>query len=288
VLLDAREDIDDWKPVFQDFSNRLYTATNRQVQLGTVTIYQTHTGKEPADIVLSPSVIDSEGKETAYTLAYPKTCSGSRSGIGTDGALGRIYMSTDFRTQDPRGADYILLHESGHWLFGIRDYYLGALQDPNNSRRFLLPDATWKTLTDNDFSGDYLRCEKYYNIRLRQNPIFYCNASINSTARNSSRTDIMDGRVLSDAFFSTPVGTGFLTDTIRRYQDTFYFDNQEFDVIVWTQQNVLNQEESSWETIVRNWPHMTIPNVDLTTLPEQTADDVEFVEGSQSCGTNDS
>lgn len=251
VLLDAREDITDWMPVFDELSNRLLQATDGQVKLGKVTIYQGESGKDPADIVISPTI------SGAYTYAYKP---GSL-GIGAGGSGGRIYLEA--KLQDgQRPASLTLIHEAGHWLFGMKDSYRGALQDANNPLRFLKDDGTFETFDAGDFNGDYLNSTDYFRVRWPADAVFYNNHPRGSQQRAMSRTDLMDGPDFTglDDFFGTSAAGGFSTEHLARRTDTVMGNS----VVVWTQQNILSREESSWETIVRNWPMLNAPTTDLT------------------------
>ncbi|MDK2970583.1 MAG: calcium-activated chloride channel regulator 3/4 [Candidatus Sumerlaeota bacterium] len=104
-------DLDKWKDHFQNFSNRMYTATGQQQRIRDVNVFiRAVDKKENADIVIGPST--SPGGNATV------------SGFGKKGA--RIFIPE--QRIDPavlRAPDLSLIHEWGHYCYGLGDEYLG-------------------------------------------------------------------------------------------------------------------------------------------------------------------
>jgi Mg-chelatase subunit ChlD len=105
------KDFNSWKPLFNAGSQLLFDATEKQIQLGTVTFTTCRQLKEKADIwVLN---------DTSGARAH-------LNGLGVDGrhvTISQTHKSTSGRARGQFG----LVHEMGHYLFGILDEYKGYI-----------------------------------------------------------------------------------------------------------------------------------------------------------------
>lgn len=270
VFLDRDMSGSDWseakiKTYLERISKELYDATEKQVQLGKVRVYRAKPGAESkSDIIFSPNI------GGAYTYA------GS---FGNSGANGKIY-SPDTRLSSP--GRVTIVHELGHLLFGIYDSYVGWLKGTILGLDDLQPNAAkdgweWKL-------ADYPWRNKNYGMLPtttddpRNTPsvddIFYDNTPINQ----NSICCIMDGPTPNETEFSTPVHPNTAWNTehvpIRKNVNVTWYTapdgtaltapdgtaqpfTTQVDIV--TKQNDKNNEESGWETIVRNHSEMVIP-----------------------------
>ncbi|QDU67984.1 VWA domain-containing protein [Engelhardtia mirabilis] len=100
-----------WEPVFEAFSVRLFDATQRQLQLGTVTFTDRDELKASADVWI-----------TAGDAA-----SGSHlNGLGVPGrhiTISQVHRGTSGAVL----GQFALVHESGHYLFGLYDEHRGQI-----------------------------------------------------------------------------------------------------------------------------------------------------------------
>jgi hypothetical protein len=118
-----------WKGLFQDMSNRLYTATDQKLRLKKVDVYIRATDKkDDVDVVIGD---------------IGRTANAQLSGIGAKGT--RIFFDDWLRTNDSFGrpAGLTLTHEWGHYAFGLGDEYCGQW----------VPFAKKDSWTKNDLSG---------------------------------------------------------------------------------------------------------------------------------------
>jgi hypothetical protein len=100
-----------WKPVFDEASKLLYNATNGQLQLGTIRVLNCAYDKDDADIWIR----DNNAGAFATVL-----------GLGGEG---HIYLSqTHKSTEGASLGQFGIVHELGHYVFGLFDEYKGLLE----------------------------------------------------------------------------------------------------------------------------------------------------------------
>lgn len=103
--------VESWKPVFDEASRLLYNASNGQLQLGTVRIYSCSTDHPDIDIWIQ----DNQSGAFANPLGL--------------GAEGHVYLSQVHRsTTLPALGQFGLVHEIGHYAFGLYDEYKGETE----------------------------------------------------------------------------------------------------------------------------------------------------------------
>lgn len=143
------KDFNSWKPLFNAGSKLLYDATEKQLQLGTVTFTTCRQLKDKADVwVLN---------DTSGARAHVR-------GLGVDGRHVIISQTHKSTSGNARG-QFGLVHEMGHYLFGILDEYKGYVgnvkgRDPkhycvtsNSSVCCIMDGGT--TITNNNLRTEY-------------------------------------------------------------------------------------------------------------------------------------
>ncbi len=94
--------IDEWEKSFRQFSFELYDATDGQMSIGTVLVFNNNAGQSTADAILDPSG-------------------------GTSGTNGRIKPATSGHWMnlhaDERFNPGVILHEAGHYCLFLEDEY---------------------------------------------------------------------------------------------------------------------------------------------------------------------
>jgi hypothetical protein len=104
-------DPDAWRPLFEEGSRLLFNATNGQLQLGRVRVLSCGFDNERSDVW----ILDGDFGAFANIL-----------GLGGDG---HIYLSqTHKSTSEPALGQFGLVHELGHYAFGLYDEYDGVTQ----------------------------------------------------------------------------------------------------------------------------------------------------------------
>ncbi len=261
------------KQYFERISKELYDATERQVQLGKVRIYRAKPGaKNKSDIIFSPNI------SGAYTYAGNFGQSGVRAKIyATDGALDAPGRAT-------------IVHELGHLLFGIYDSYVGRLERTVNGQMQYLGAKS-------DGTGYEWSSSPYtYNNAHPVPPPDTRNTFFDNTEwSDGSVCCLMDGPDKDETEFSTPAGKGWRTDHKLPYNKNFTWNrapngsllNPPFRATarVLTKQNRINNNESAWETIVRNHSSMVIPIAEPVSADfsgyiafgDDADDDVKFI-----------
>ncbi len=111
------KDFNSWKPLFNAGSKLLYDATEKQLQLGTVTFTTCRQLKEKADVWVL--------KDSSGARAHLR-------GLGKDGLHVTISQTHKSISGKARG-QFGLVHEMGHYLFGILDEYKGYIGDVKGS-----------------------------------------------------------------------------------------------------------------------------------------------------------
>lgn len=102
----------DWRQVFDDASARLWQATNGQLKIGKVTVYiRAFNRKEDADVWIL------NGPGGAYAHVGK---------LGQKGFHMTFFQDTHRSTNATYQGGFSIVHEMGHYVFGLRDQYLGA------------------------------------------------------------------------------------------------------------------------------------------------------------------
>lgn len=268
VLLDGSLLGDDWSDInlknyFERISKEVYDATERQVQFGIVKVYRgSSDGEDKADLVVSPSI------------GNPFTAGLNVFGNGTLNSI--IYANEKHLINNRRE---FIAHELGHLLFGIGDSYSGYLKDQNDDNKYLQPsqdNKSWVFLTNKEvFNPNHKNFKKHHLGFFCD--IFYDPTEWNISDWNNPSYDcavksigcLMEGPWEDETEFSTPAEKGYITDHLEPFKKTLTWSTS-FDgstivpplvtpVVVVTRQNMVNNNESAWETIVKNHPEMQIP-----------------------------
>ena len=249
VLLDADNTMldQDLEEYFERISEELYNATEKQLQLGSVTIYRgAPDGKKKADLLVSSKIAG------AYTYA---------GNFGQSGAYARIYLNPSDISSGYRPT---VVHEMGHLVLNIYDSYLGFLQDSAGQSKYLAPRADG---TGYEWRGDI------FDWNPNKTPV--PSPDRNNTFYDTTDWDtdslacIMDGPWAGETEFSTPSGKGWATDHVLPFEKDFTWstapNGSALDppftahAKVVTKQNDKNNNKSAWETIVEKRPSMRIP-----------------------------
>lgn len=110
-----------WKPMFEEASRLLYQSTQQQIQLGTIRVFVNRPEvQNNADVLIN--------NDTAGARAYGL-------GLGYPGypsTFSQVHRSTTGAAYGHLG----FVHEMGHYVFGMRDEYLG-----DQRRRAITPDT---------------------------------------------------------------------------------------------------------------------------------------------------
>lgn len=107
----------DFEPLFDAYSDALYDATQHGLQLGTVRFTDCERLRDAADIWILP---DQQGARA------------HRVGLGTDGR--HIFISQKHKSISGNVVGpFALVHESGHYLFGLLDEYRGRVGDQESA-----------------------------------------------------------------------------------------------------------------------------------------------------------
>jgi hypothetical protein len=212
----------EWKPVFDEASRLLYNATNGQLQLGTIRVLNCTYDKDQADIWIR----DNNAGAFATVL-----------GLGGEG---HIYLSqTHKSTSGAALGQFGVVHELGHYVFGLFDEYKGLLEGAVNLAINNVQGTVASEQTADDPAGWFCTAE----------------ADLVACVMDGGSTIIPDnGRTE----FCTATHGGLSTahnDT--SYAGEFYFVNA---------QEHLN-EESCWETIAAQMGFTPPEAVDTSDLP---------------------
>lgn len=129
-----------WQKVFNEASKRLWNATNGQLRIGKVHAYLRALGKkDDADVWIANK---SGG---AYATGIAK--------LGVSGDHMQFYAGTHRSLSGYKG-DFSIVHEMGHYVFGLYDEYLGTS----------VPLAKKDTWTSADFGGWISNNANIYSI----------------------------------------------------------------------------------------------------------------------------
>lgn len=107
---------DDWEPVFTEASKLLYNATEKQMQLGTVMVFNNcPNAKDTADILI---LNDTSGARANLL------------GLGKDGK--HVWISqTHKSTSGTAIGQFGIVHELGHYVYNLLDEYKGTAKKKN-------------------------------------------------------------------------------------------------------------------------------------------------------------
>lgn len=137
-------DIQDVQDQLTAASEVLYDATDGQIRLGTVYIYNNGTGREFADILIT----DSRG------MASPPTANATGADLGVFGESLDLFTFDDIYKQ-PGDADripfYTIVHEISHYVFNIYDEYKGS----GGSAECVATSPSTACLMDNYKANDF-------------------------------------------------------------------------------------------------------------------------------------
>lgn len=109
----GEDDPDAWRPLFEESSRLLFNATNGQLQLGRIRVLSCGTDKDAADVW----VLDDNSGAFANVLGL--------------GGIGHVFISQTHKSvSDEVFGPFGLVHELGHYVFGLYDEYKPAPGDP--------------------------------------------------------------------------------------------------------------------------------------------------------------
>ncbi len=237
ALLFTDLDPDAWRPLFSEASKLLYNATEKQMRLGTVKLFNNcPQAKDSADIIVR------DEKRLAGADAL---------GLGNKGQ--HIYLSRN-RHGPLGGTDlgiFAIVHESGHYVFDLRDEYIGQIA----AATFAPPG----TPTFEELVGGALPTG---------NNIFFCTVPFGegkASIMDSSFEFFAQARLKTE--FCTDPAAGFSTSHVTGY---LHPDVGGFERWIRTAQQTKHME-SSWQTIVRTVP---IYGITMTEPAIEPADDI--------------
>lgn len=109
----GEDDPDAWRPLFEESSRLLYNATNGQLQLGRIRVLSCGTDKDAADVwVLGDN-------------------SGAFANVLGLGSIGHLFISQTHKSVSGDAfGPFGVVHELGHYAFGLYDEYKPAPGDP--------------------------------------------------------------------------------------------------------------------------------------------------------------
>ncbi|HZX48073.1 MAG TPA: VWA domain-containing protein [Nitrospirota bacterium] len=112
------QNVDEWKPLFTEASKLLYNATEKQMQIGKVTVYNNcPEAKDKADIW----VLNDNSGARAHLL-----------GLGANGK--HLWVSqTHKSTSGAAKGQFGVVHELGHYAFNLGDEYIGTSMNKNQA-----------------------------------------------------------------------------------------------------------------------------------------------------------
>ncbi len=105
-----------WEPIFERWSRRLWDATEKQIQLGRVTFTTSKSLADRADVVVAVGA----GNAGAHL-----------NGLNNRGQHIKIYEQRHNQDSADRQGSFGLMHEAGHYLFGLYDEYRGCTRPEN-------------------------------------------------------------------------------------------------------------------------------------------------------------
>jgi|GEM_PF-3030801 len=122
--------LDEWENAFQEASELLYDATDGQHQFGTILVCNNALGGRNADIHL----FEQDGR-SYVNLPIP--------GLGQPGKHMFLYG-------DERGRPFVIVHEFGHYGYGLYDEYVGpsgdaeCVESPANATASIMEGGWWQ------------------------------------------------------------------------------------------------------------------------------------------------
>jgi hypothetical protein len=198
VMFTYREaEPDSWRPMFEQASRLLYNATNGQLQIGQVRVVDAGLDKWDADVWIQDNI------------------SGAFANVLGLGGPGHIYLSQTHKSvTEPAVGPFGLVHEFGHYGFGLYDEYKGATPPP---------------------------AAKFAEQMRPNQPHQYC------TTEDDTVACVMDGgTTIQPNNRRTEFCTSILDGLLTRHNDGVLVDGQLY---VNAQQSL--NGESCWETIRR-------------------------------------
>lgn len=224
LFLYQEGDPDSWRPVFDEASELLYNATNGQLQLGRIRVYACSADHPDIDVWIQDN----------YSGAFANLL-----GLG---GTGHIFLSQlHHSSTDPALGQFGLVHELGHYAFGLYDEYKGEIEAGAplaEQMRHLAPNQF--CVTDD-------------------NEIACVMDGGTIVLPNNHRTEFCT-RVSDD--FSTQHNAGVIVDAAR------FINAQEF-----------YNHESCWETMARNAGLLMPQVVDPSNPPGLEPIDWQVVNG---------
>lgn len=220
-----------WQKVFNEASKRLWNATNGQLRIGTVKAYlRAVNKKDDADIWIA------KGSGGAYATGLAK--------MGSAGDHMQFYADTHRDLGTYKG-DFSIVHEMGHYVFGLYDQYIGAW----------VPFAKKDNWTDADLRDAYKK-----------------NANIYSVTATDTNASIMDG-----GGGVSPQNQRTEFDTAGNINKGVKSGNRWYMNKHW-----IKFKESTWETLAKfKWNGVnvftTIPTGDSDTTMPAGFTDIDFV-----------
>ncbi len=200
----------DWREVFNDASRRLWNASNGQLKIGKITVYRRAISKKDE--------VDSwilQGDGGAYA---------NLSGLGRTGYRMTFFQDRHRSITANNQGGFSVVHEIGHYVFGLYDQYLGAY----------VPFSKKDSWTQADLSG------------------FQESVFVNSVSASDANASIMDGGGTVNNN-RTEFDTASNVNRGQREGNKWWMNKQ------WIE----NQKESCWETLAKfQWRGRTVfPNV---------------------------
>lgn len=197
-------DIEAWRPLFEEASRLLWNATNGQLQIGKVRVGDCGLDKEEADIW----ILDGNSGAFANLLGL--------------GGQGHIYLSQTHKSVAAPALGYFgVVHEFGHYGFGVFDEYKGYQPPPLFAR------------AGTDASAEQVGRSQPFQFCVTEEDLVACIMDGGTTVEpNNHRTEFC---------------TGAHGDLTTKHNEGF---EQDGVLYVNAQQALLG--ESCWETIGRN------------------------------------
>jgi subtilisin-like proprotein convertase family protein len=157
---------------FNEASKKMWNATEGNLRIGTIYVYnQTKTGKEQADIHFV------EGVEYAWAHLDRLGVNGARMEFGMSYSGNRFVVPQRFIQNS-------LVHEFGHYGFGVYDEYLGHIRQVTNSRP---SNAYYPNPEPGAAGANYWGWNGGGDAASTAGRLFYSAWSLTNTARNDAK-----------------------------------------------------------------------------------------------------
>lgn len=222
-----------WKPVFTEASKLLYNATEGHLQFGTINFYVAcQPAKDRGDIWITTGT----GGASANV-----------NGCGTDGLhvfLSNIHKRTDATAHGQLG----MVHELGHYIFGLSDEYGGDIRDAATNA--LLPPP----------AGQYM----WQNSQVTLDPAgkpFYCQQASGGTGCIMDAGTTITGAFSKTEFCSPSNHVGESTKSVKvtgeaSFSNRKIANHQQFE-----------NGKSCWEMVKAKLALASVPDPPDTTAP---------------------